>query len=68
MQTAMWADSNGASRVIAGFPAQYKNGIPLQKLASPEDIAHAVMFLLSDQAGHIVMSDIYVDGGASLHV
>lgn len=68
MQTAMWADSNGASRVITGFPAQYKNGIPLQKLASPEDIAHAVMFLLSDQAGHIVMSDIYVDGGASLHV
>lgn len=67
MQTAMWDDSNGANRVITGFPAQYKTGIPLQKLASPEDIAHAVMFLLSDQAGHIVMSDIYVDGGASLH-
>lgn len=67
MQTAMWADSDGASRVIAGFPEHYKTGIPLQKLASPEDIAHAVMFLLSDQAGHIAMSDIYVDGGASLH-
>lgn len=68
MQTAMWADANGASQIIAGLPEQYKTGIPLQKLASPEDIAHAVMFLLSDQAGHIVMSDIYVDGGASLHV
>jgi len=67
MQTAMWADADGASRVIAGFPEQYKTGIPLQKLANPEDIAHAVMFLLSDQAGHIVMNDIYVDGGASLH-
>jgi len=67
MQTAMWADADGANHVIAGFPEQYKTGIPLQKLASPEDIAHAVMFLLSDQAGHIVMNDIYVDGGASLH-
>lgn len=67
MQTTMWADSNGARRVITGFPEQFKTGIPLQKLATPEDIAHAVMFLLSDQAGHIVMSDIYVDGGASLH-
>lgn len=66
MQTAMWADSNGASQVIKGIPEQYKAGIPIQKLASPEDIAHAVMFLLSEQAGHIVMSDIYVDGGASL--
>ena len=68
MQTSMWADSNGANKVITGFPEHFKTGIPLQKLATPDDIAHAVMFLLSDQAGHIVMSDIYVDGGASLHV
>jgi len=24
------------------------------------------MFLLSDQAGHVAMSDLYVDGGATL--
>ena len=66
MQTSMWADESGASKVIAGFPEQYKTGIPLQKLASPEDVANAVMFLLSEQAGHIAMGDIYVDGGATL--
>lgn len=66
MQTGMWADARGAERVIAGLPEQYKAGIPLRKLATPEDIAHAVMFLLSEQAGHIAMSDLYVDGGATL--
>ncbi|MFL9585192.1 2,3-dihydro-2,3-dihydroxybenzoate dehydrogenase [Stenotrophomonas sp. AB1(2024)] len=66
MQTGMWADSDGAQRVIDGNPATYKAGIPLRKLACPDDIAQAVMFLLSDQAGHIAMSDLYVDGGATL--
>lgn len=66
MQTGMWADSAGAARVIAGQPEQFKAGIPLGKLATPEDIADAVLFLLSDRAGHITMADLYVDGGATL--
>lgn len=66
MQTGTWADEHGAQRVIDGSPATYKAGIPLRKLATPDDIAQAVMFLLSDQAGHIAMSDLYVDGGATL--
>jgi 2,3-dihydro-2,3-dihydroxybenzoate dehydrogenase len=66
MQTGMWADERGAERVIAGLPEVYKAGIPLRKLATPEDIAHAVMFLLSEQSGHIAMADLYVDGGATL--
>lgn len=66
MQTGMWADDKGAQQVIDGNPATYKAGIPLRKLATPDDIAQAVMFLLSDQAGHIAMSDLYVDGGATL--
>ncbi|MDQ8023287.1 MAG: 2,3-dihydro-2,3-dihydroxybenzoate dehydrogenase [Moraxellaceae bacterium] len=66
MQTGMWADDSGAAKVIAGLPEIYKAGIPLGKLATPEDVASAVMFLLSDQAGHIAMTDLYVDGGATL--
>lgn len=66
MQTSMWEDTKGEQRVIEGLPEVYKTGIPLGKLARPEDIANAVMFLLSDQAGHIVMDDLYVDGGATL--
>lgn len=66
MQTGMWSDEAGAARVIAGDPAGFKTGIPLRKLATPEDIARAAMFLLSDEAGHITMADLYVDGGATL--
>lgn len=65
MQTGMWADDDGAARVIAGSLASYKAGIPLGKLASPADVASAVLFLLSDQAGHVTMADLYVDGGAT---
>ena len=66
MQTGMWTDAGGEARTIAGTLETFKSGIPLGKLAEPEDIAHAVMFMLSDQAGHIAMSDLYVDGGATL--
>lgn len=66
MQTAMWADGDGAARIIAGDLSSFRTGIPLGKLAAPDDIAAAAMFLLSDQAGHITMSDLYIDGGATL--
>ncbi|MCJ8145138.1 2,3-dihydro-2,3-dihydroxybenzoate dehydrogenase [Ancylobacter sp. A5.8] len=66
MQTGMWADENGAARVIAGSLPDFKSGIPLGKLASPEDVAEAAVFLLSARAGHITMTDLYVDGGATL--
>lgn len=68
MQTGMWTEDSGAGEraVIEGSLAAYRTGIPLKKLATPADIAASVMFLLSDQAGHVTMADLYVDGGATL--
>lgn len=66
MQTALWADESGADRVISGDLATHRTGIPLGKLATPEDVARAAMFLLSAEAGHVTMADLYVDGGATL--
>jgi 3-oxoacyl-[acyl-carrier protein] reductase len=40
--------------------------IPLGRLGSPEDIAHAVAFLASDKAGYITGSTIHVNGGLYL--
>lgn len=66
MQRGMWADDNGRARTIAGLPEQFKLGIPLQKIATPDEVANTVLFLASDLASHITLQDIVVDGGATL--
>ncbi|MCX4724049.1 2,3-dihydro-2,3-dihydroxybenzoate dehydrogenase [Streptomyces sp. NBC_01306] len=68
MLRSMWHDESGPQATIDGRPDAYKLGIPLGKLARPADIADAVVFLLSEQAGHITMHDLTVDGGATLGV
>ena len=40
--------------------------IPLGRLASPEDIAYAVLFLASDEAKYITGQTIIVDGGQTI--
>jgi len=66
MQEAMWADGVGPEAVIQGSLERFRTGIPLQRIADPEDIADAVLFLVSDLSKHITMTDLYVDGGATL--
>jgi NAD(P)-dependent dehydrogenase (short-subunit alcohol dehydrogenase family) len=43
--------------------AQIKSRIPLGRLAEPADVAAAVSFLLSEQAGFLTGQSLYVDGG-----
>ncbi|WP_436527300.1 2,3-dihydro-2,3-dihydroxybenzoate dehydrogenase [Actinoplanes sp. HUAS TT8] len=65
MQRALW-DGDDASAVLTGNPGAFRVGIPLGRIAEPEDVAEAVLFLASDRARHITMHDLYVDGGATL--
>ncbi len=67
MQRAMWRQGSSRETVIAGDAAHYRLGIPLGKIATPEDVVEAILFLLSDRrAGHITLHDLRVDGGATL--
>lgn len=68
MLSSMWHDESGPRGTIEGRPDAFRVGIPLGKLAQPTDIADAVVFLLSDQAAHITLHDLTVDGGAALGV
>ncbi|EWY39628.1 2,3-dihydroxybenzoate-2,3-dehydrogenase [Skermanella stibiiresistens SB22] len=66
MQRQLWTDASGPDRVIAGSLEAHRLGIPLRRIATPEDIADAVVFLVSDRARHITLHDLRVDGGATL--
>nr|WP_042191322.1 2,3-dihydro-2,3-dihydroxybenzoate dehydrogenase [Kibdelosporangium sp. MJ126-NF4]CEL19997.1 3-oxoacyl-[acyl-carrier protein] reductase [Kibdelosporangium sp. MJ126-NF4]CTQ97221.1 3-oxoacyl-[acyl-carrier protein] reductase (EC 1.1.1.100) [Kibdelosporangium sp. MJ126-NF4] len=70
MQRALWpaghTEDEAVAGVVGGSLPDFRTGIPLGRLADPDDIADAVLFLVSDQARHITMHDLYVDGGATL--
>ncbi|MNN77143.1 2,3-dihydro-2,3-dihydroxybenzoate dehydrogenase [compost metagenome] len=66
MQRDLWHNGNGEQAVISGSPEMFKLGIPLGRIALPGDIADAVAFLTSDNARHITMHDLRIDGGATL--
>ncbi len=68
MLRSMWHDSAGPRATIDGRLDAYRVGIPLGKLARPDQVADAVVFLLSDQASHITLHTLTVDGGATLGV
>jgi 2,3-dihydro-2,3-dihydroxybenzoate dehydrogenase len=67
MARSVWEQGRGSrEQHVAGSLENYRPPIPLGKVARPEDVAAAVLFLLSDDAGHITMSELLVDGGGSL--
>ncbi|MFV0435736.1 MAG: SDR family oxidoreductase [Leucobacter sp.] len=67
MLRTLWPDAaQTMAKSIEGDPASYRVGIPLGRVAQPDDAAALVCFLLSDDARHLTLQQIYVDGGASL--
>jgi 3-oxoacyl-[acyl-carrier protein] reductase len=45
-----------------------KKQTPMRRLATPEDVAHAYLFLASDEASFISGQVIEVDGGLTLGI
>lgn len=66
MQRSLWHTPEGEQQMIQGYPDQFKLGIPLGKIAQPQEIAANILFLASDLASHVVLQDIVADGGATL--
>jgi 2,3-dihydro-2,3-dihydroxybenzoate dehydrogenase len=56
----------GYRQLASGLPEQFKLAIPLQKVATDEEISASVLFLASPLASHITLHDLVADGGATL--
>ncbi|QIB33074.1 SDR family oxidoreductase [Ancylobacter pratisalsi] len=46
--------------------ARYLSGVPMGRFGTPQEIAAAIAFLLSDDAAFITGQTLHVDGGASI--
>ena len=51
------------SNLLQNSKKELLNKIPVKKIGKPEDIACAVLFLASDEAGYITGQTITIDGG-----
>jgi 3-oxoacyl-[acyl-carrier protein] reductase len=62
-----WVDTEMAAGALAGAPGEaIRRTIPLGRVASAEDVAGPVAFLLSDLARHVTGEVLNVNGGSVL--
>ena len=65
MLRSMWDGEDRTAQTVRGLPRLFQTGVPLGRLASAQDVAGVVEFLVSPMARHITVADLAVDGGAS---
>jgi NAD(P)-dependent dehydrogenase (short-subunit alcohol dehydrogenase family) len=55
--------AQGRFRELGIDAAEAARGVPLGRIATPEDVAGIVAFLLGSAAGHITGQALVLDGG-----
>jgi len=60
-------DTGGLAEAWPPGVARWTAAAPLERLGQPEDVADAVLFLVSSAARWITGADLLVDGGVSTH-
>ena len=58
-----WIETSMTEKLSEEVKSEFLSHIPLGRIGSPDDIANAVIFLASDEAGYITGQTITVDGG-----
>jgi 3-oxoacyl-[acyl-carrier protein] reductase len=58
-----WIDTEGWEGQLDGHRDEYAARVPLGRLGTPEDVAHAVAFLASEEAAYITGVTLPVNGG-----
>jgi 3(or 17)beta-hydroxysteroid dehydrogenase len=65
-KTEWWPDLVARKGSRQAAFATLAEGNPLKRLATPEEVAQAILFLASDEAAYVTGSELMVDGGGSV--
>jgi NAD(P)-dependent dehydrogenase (short-subunit alcohol dehydrogenase family) len=63
--TPGWHELAPSPEVHEGMLKHVETTVPLKRLAQPEEIARAAVFLASDDSSYVTGSEIFVDGGSA---
>lgn len=61
--TPMWDHLLGAGEERAAGIEAIAKGVPLGRMGTPLDVAHAAVYLASDESAYVTGSELHVDGG-----
>lgn len=64
-RTPIWTPMAPTAQALEGLDARISAATPLGRMGEPEDVARAVLFLLSDDSVHVTGTELVVDGGAT---
>lgn len=67
VETPIFGKTGMPQEQLQGFAAAMQDRIPLKRFGRPEDIAHLVAFLASDEASFITGSEYNIDGGINVN-
>ena len=62
-RTPIWNSRAPTPDAFAALEARFARSIPLDRIAEPEEVAQAVLYLSSDAASGVTATEIVVDGG-----
>ena len=61
--TEMWDAMLGSGAQREAIIRSVEAGIPMKRFGTPDEVAHAAVFLASDEASYITGSELHIDGG-----